>query len=171
MLLITEASLEVSRREFTAVGQVPGQDGVLPVSPLGGCVFWEPEPFRESKSWVNKLASCWFHGPAGPCVPSPTQPLSYGQKGDSGFLLISGGWEKEEALAARPGQHPCPGSLGNVPLPTSWTDRRHPKPSGLEGRDSERGHPSPAPGDFLIQTLESVSYGQRGEGFRNEPRL
>lgn len=159
MLLITEASLEVSRREFTAVGQVPGQDGVLPVSPLGGCVFWEPEPFRESKSWVNKLASCWFHGPAGPCVPSPTQPLSYSQKGDSGFLLISGGWEKEEALTAGPGQHPCPGSLGNVPLPTSWRDRRHTlNPQGWKGlregppQPRSQRLPDPDPGVRVLRT-------------------
>lgn len=104
---------------------------------------WEPEHFREGKSWGNKLASCRFHDPAGPCVPSPTQPLSYRRKGDSGFPVISGGWEEEAALTAAPGQHPCPGALARVPMPTSWRKaplslRHHgqnPKPSGLEGNE------------------------------------
>ena len=57
---------------------------------MGCLLFWEPEHFREGKSWGNKLASCWSHDPAGPCVPSPTQLLSYRRKDDSGFRWSQG---------------------------------------------------------------------------------
>lgn len=159
VLLITEAPLGVSKRESTAVGQMPGQDGVLPVGPSGGCVFWEPEHFRESKSWVNKLANSQFHDPAGPCVPSPTQPLSYSQKCDSGFPVILGQGAGGGGGLLGEGRGTNKLNRGNTPAQVPWEmcpcqlprrNRRHtqaplslrhhgqnPKPSGLEG--TQRG--------------------------------